>query len=148
MDGERFAIGHGLLAQPGQFLKNVPVFQAIRFGPQQRFRGIAFAVKVLGKAAFAAAEIDEIHHLNRTVEEVLYAAMEDFKRDIMLGKGPSAKSLRLDLPKFTIIGATTRAGALGDTHVLHREGSRVVVFNGAGRRIAGGDCRVLYRRRS
>ncbi len=57
--------------------------------------------------------IDEIHHLNRTVEEVLYSAMEDFKLDIMLGKGPSAKSLRLDLPKFTIIGATTRAGALG-----------------------------------
>lgn len=57
--------------------------------------------------------IDEIHHLNRTVEEVLYSAMEDFKLDIMLGKGPSAKSLRLDLPKFTIIGATTRAGSLG-----------------------------------
>jgi len=57
--------------------------------------------------------IDEIHHLNRTVEEVLYSAMEDFKLDIMLGKGPSARSLRLDLPKFTIIGATTRAGALG-----------------------------------
>ncbi len=56
--------------------------------------------------------IDEIHRLNRTVEEVLYSAMEDFKLDIMLGKGPSAKSLRLDLPKFTIIGATTRAGAL------------------------------------
>jgi Holliday junction DNA helicase RuvB len=57
--------------------------------------------------------IDEIHQLNRTVEEVLYSAMEDFKLDIILGKGPSAKSLRLDLPKFTIIGATTRAGALG-----------------------------------
>lgn len=56
--------------------------------------------------------IDEIHHLNRSIEEVLYAAMEDFKLDIMLGKGPSAKSLRLDLPKFTIIGATTRTGAL------------------------------------
>lgn len=56
--------------------------------------------------------IDEIHRLNRTVEEVLYSAMEDFKLDIMLGKGPSAKSLRLDLPKFTIIGATTRTGAL------------------------------------
>ena len=52
--------------------------------------------------------IDEIHRLNRSVEEVLYSAMEDFKLDIMLGKGPSAKSLRLDLPKFTIIGATTR----------------------------------------
>jgi holliday junction DNA helicase RuvB len=56
--------------------------------------------------------IDEIHRLNRSVEEVLYAAMEDFKLDIMLGKGPSARSLRLDLPKFTIIGATTRTGAL------------------------------------
>src|SRR5579864_1319650 len=56
--------------------------------------------------------IDEIHRLHRVVEEVLYAAMEDFKLDIMLGKGPSAKSLRLDLPKFTIIGATTRTGAL------------------------------------
>lgn len=56
--------------------------------------------------------IDEIHRLHRAVEEVLYSAMEDFKLDIMLGKGPSARSLRLDLPKFTIIGATTRAGAL------------------------------------
>lgn len=56
--------------------------------------------------------IDEIHRLNRSVEEVLYSAMEDFKLDIMLGKGPSARSLRLDLPKFTIIGATTRAGSL------------------------------------
>ncbi|MGC1176800.1 MAG: Holliday junction branch migration DNA helicase RuvB [Candidatus Saccharimonadales bacterium] len=56
--------------------------------------------------------IDEIHRLNRTVEEVLYSAMEDFKLDIMLGKGPSARSLRLDLPKFTIIGATTRTGSL------------------------------------
>lgn len=56
--------------------------------------------------------IDEVHRLNRTVEEVLYSAMEDFKLDIMLGKGPSARSLRLDLPRFTLIGATTRAGAL------------------------------------
>lgn len=56
--------------------------------------------------------IDEIHRLNRTIEEVLYAAMEDFKLDIMLGKGPSARSLRLDLPKFTVIGATTRTGNL------------------------------------
>jgi len=56
--------------------------------------------------------IDEIHRLNRNVEEVLYSAMEDFKLDIMLGKGPSARSLRLDLPRFTIIGATTRTGAL------------------------------------
>lgn len=56
--------------------------------------------------------IDEIHRLHRVVEEVLYTAMEDFKLDIMLGKGPSARSLRLDLPNFTIIGATTRVGAL------------------------------------
>lgn len=56
--------------------------------------------------------IDEIHQLNRAIEEVLYSAMEDFKLDIMLGKGPSARSLRLDLPKFTIIGATTRTGTM------------------------------------
>jgi Holliday junction DNA helicase RuvB len=56
--------------------------------------------------------IDEIHRLHRTVEEVLYSAMEDYKLDIMIGKGPSARSLRLDLPQFTLIGATTRTGAL------------------------------------
>ncbi len=56
--------------------------------------------------------IDEIHRLGRTVEEVLYSAMEDFKLDIMIGKGPAARSVRLDLPKFTVIGATTRAGSL------------------------------------
>jgi len=56
--------------------------------------------------------IDEIHRLNRNVEEVLYSAMEDYAIDIMLGKGPSARSLRLDIPKFTLIGATTRTGAL------------------------------------
>lgn len=56
--------------------------------------------------------IDEIHRLNRSVEEVLYSAMEDYAIDIMLGKGPSARSLRLDVPKFTLVGATTRTGAL------------------------------------
>ena len=56
--------------------------------------------------------IDEIHRLNRTVEEILYPAMEDFALDIIIGKGPSARSIRLDLPKFTLIGATTRAGQL------------------------------------
>ncbi len=56
--------------------------------------------------------IDEIHRLNRTVEEVLYPAMEDFALDIIIGKGPSARSVRLDLPSFTLIGATTRAGLL------------------------------------
>ena len=56
--------------------------------------------------------IDEIHRLHRSVEEVLYAAMEDFKLDIVIGKGPAARSVRLELPKFTVIGATTRAGSL------------------------------------
>ncbi len=56
--------------------------------------------------------IDEIHRLNRTVEEILYPAMEDFALDIVIGKGPSARSLRLELPRFTLIGATTRAGSL------------------------------------
>ncbi len=56
--------------------------------------------------------VDEIHRLNRSVEEILYPAMEDFAIDIIIGKGPSANSIRLDLPKFTLIGATTRAGQL------------------------------------
>ena len=56
--------------------------------------------------------IDEIHRINRSVEEVLYSAMEDYCLDIIIGKGPSARSIRLDLPKFTLIGATTRAGML------------------------------------
>ena len=56
--------------------------------------------------------VDEIHRLNRSVEEILYPAMEDFAIDIIIGKGPSANSIRLDLPRFTLIGATTRAGQL------------------------------------
>lgn len=56
--------------------------------------------------------IDEIHRLSRSVEEILYPAMEDFALDIIIGKGPSARSIRLDLPKFTLVGATTRAGML------------------------------------
>lgn len=56
--------------------------------------------------------IDEIHRLNRSVEEILYPAMEDYAIDIIIGKGPSARSIRLDLPKFTLVGATTRAGQL------------------------------------
>ncbi|NLM08477.1 MAG: Holliday junction branch migration DNA helicase RuvB, partial [Clostridiales Family XIII bacterium] len=56
--------------------------------------------------------IDEIHRLNRAVEEILYSAMEDYALDIIIGKGPSARSIRLDLAKFTLIGATTRAGSL------------------------------------
>ena len=56
--------------------------------------------------------IDEIHRLNRSVEEVLYPAMEDYAIDIIIGKGPGARSVRLDLPPFTLVGATTRAGLL------------------------------------
>ena len=56
--------------------------------------------------------VDEIHRLNRQVEEVLYPAMEDYAIDIMIGKGPTARSIRLDLPHFTLVGATTRAGLL------------------------------------
>ena len=56
--------------------------------------------------------IDEIHRLSKTVEEILYSAMEDYALDIIIGKGPSARSVRLDLPKFTLIGATTRLGAI------------------------------------
>src|SRR5690242_12756326 len=61
--------------------------------------------------------IDEIHRLSPVVEEVLYPAMEDFQLDIMIGEGPAARSIRLDLPPFTLVGATTRAGAL--TMPLH-----------------------------
>ena len=56
--------------------------------------------------------IDEIHRLNRQVEEVLYSAMEDYAIDVMIGKGESARSIRINLPKFTLVGATTRAGML------------------------------------
>jgi len=69
--------------------------------------------------------IDEIHRLNKLIEEVLYPAMEDFKLDIIIGKGPSAKTLQLDLPKFTLIGATTRLGSISSPlrnrfGVIHR----------------------------
>src|SRR5487761_1501461 len=56
--------------------------------------------------------IDEIHRLARTVEEILYPAMEDFRLDIVIGKGPSARSIRMDVPRFTLVGATTRTGML------------------------------------
>lgn len=63
-------------------------------------------------AEFDVLFIDEIHRLNKSVEEILYPALEDYTLDIMIGKGPSARSIRLDLPKFTLIGATTKAGSL------------------------------------
>jgi Holliday junction DNA helicase RuvB len=71
---------------------------------------IAAILNDLGEGDFLF--IDEIHRLNRTVEEMLYSAMEDFVLDIIIGKGPGARSIRLDLPRFTLIGATTRIGLL------------------------------------
>ena len=74
--------------------------------------------------------IDEIHRLNRSIEEILYPALEDYSLDIIIGKGPSARSIRLDLPKFTLIGATTRAGSL-TTPLRDRFGivSRLEMYN-------------------
>lgn len=74
--------------------------------------------------------IDEIHRLNKSVEEILYPALEDYTLDIIIGKGPSARSIRLDLPKFTLIGATTRAGSL-TTPLRDRFGivSRLELYN-------------------
>ena len=66
--------------------------------------------------------IDEIHRLNKSVEEVLYPAMEDYCLDLMIGKGPAARSVRLDLPHFTLVGATTRAGMLSAP--LHLNGTQ------------------------
>ncbi|WP_461612273.1 Holliday junction branch migration DNA helicase RuvB [Clostridium sp. Marseille-QA1073] len=70
------------------------------------------AAILTGLSNFDVLFIDEIHRLNRAVEEILYPAMEDYSLDIVIGKGASAKSIRLDLPKFTLIGATTRVGLL------------------------------------
>ena len=74
--------------------------------------------------------IDEIHRLNKSVEEILYPALEDFTLDIVIGKGPTAKSIRIDLPKFTLIGATTKAGSLS-TPLRDRFGivSRLELYN-------------------
>lgn len=70
------------------------------------------AAILTGLNEFDVLFIDEIHRLSKSVEEILYPALEDFTLDIVIGKGPSAKSIRLDLPKFTLIGATTKAGSL------------------------------------
>ncbi|NTW15362.1 MAG: Holliday junction branch migration DNA helicase RuvB [Candidatus Moranbacteria bacterium] len=92
--------------------------------------------------------IDEIHRLNKTIEEVLYPAMEDYKLDIIVGKGPSARTIQLDLPRFTLVGATTRLGSLsnplrnrfGSTHRLEfydRDEMRRIIIRSA--RILGVD---------
>jgi Holliday junction DNA helicase RuvB len=73
-------------------------------------RGGDLAALLTGLSSGDVLFIDEIHRLNRAVEEILYPAMEDFEIDIMIGKGPTARSVRLELPRFTLIGATTRTG--------------------------------------
>lgn len=83
----------------------------ITSGPAIERAGDLAAI-LTGLSNFDVLFIDEIHRLNRSVEEILYPAMEDYSLDIVIGKGASAKSIRLDLPKFTLIGATTRAGLL------------------------------------
>lgn len=75
-------------------------------------RASDLAAILTGLSDYDVLFIDEIHRINRSVEEYLYPAMEDYAVDIMLGKGPSARSIRIDIPKFTLIGATTRAGLL------------------------------------
>ena len=70
------------------------------------------AAILTGLSEYDVLFIDEIHRLSKSVEEILYPALEDYTLDIVIGKGPSAKSIRIDLPKFTLIGATTKAGAL------------------------------------
>ena len=83
----------------------------ITSGPALERAGDLAAI-LTGLSDYDVLFIDEIHRLNRSVEEYLYPAMEDYAVDIMLGKGPSARSVRIDIPKFTLIGATTRAGLL------------------------------------
>lgn len=83
----------------------------ITSGPAIERAGDLAAI-LTGLSDFDVLFIDEIHRLNRTVEEILYPAMEDYALDIVIGKGASAKSIRIDLPKFTLIGATTRVGLL------------------------------------
>src|SRR6202030_1256773 len=75
-------------------------------------RGGDLAAIVTGLVPGDVLFIDEIHRLNRAVEEILYPAMEDFEIDIVIGKGPTARSVRLGLPRFTLIGATTRTGLI------------------------------------
>lgn len=103
--------GLGKTTLAGIIALELGVHLKITSGPAiERPGDLAAILTNLGQ--FDVLFIDEIHRLNRSVEEILYPAMEDFALDIIIGKGPSARSIRLDLPKFTLIGATTRAGML------------------------------------
>jgi len=103
--------GLGKTTLAGIIASELGVNLRITSGPAIEKQGdLAAILTNLGN--FDVLFIDEIHRLSRSVEEVLYSAMEDYALDIIIGKGPSARSIRLDLPKFTLIGATTRAGRL------------------------------------
>ncbi|MBT9175887.1 MAG: Holliday junction ATP-dependent DNA helicase RuvB [Firmicutes bacterium] len=103
--------GLGKTTLAGVIANEVGVQLRVTSGPAIERPGDAAAI-LTNLAENDCLFIDEIHRLSRSVEEVLYPALEDFALDIVIGKGPSARSIRLDLPKFTLIGATTRAGSL------------------------------------
>ena len=118
--GRKEALDHVLLYGPpglgkttlaGIIASELGVNLRITSGPAIEKPGDLAAI-LTNLGAFDVLFIDEIHRLNRSVEEILYPAMEDYALDIIIGKGPSARSIRLDLPKFTLVGATTRAGLL------------------------------------
>src|SRR5688572_21660644 len=105
------APGLGKTTLAGVIAKEMTAELKVTSGPAiERAGDLASILTNLGEGDILF--IDEIHRLPRTVEELLYPAMEDYHLDVILGKGPSARSLRLDLPHFTIIGATTRVGSL------------------------------------
>ena len=114
------AVDHVLLAGPpglgktslaGIIASEMSVAIHVTSGPAiERAGDLAAMLSQLGEGDVLF--IDEIHRLPRVVEEVLYPAMEDFQIDIVLGKGPAARSIRLDLPRFTLVGATTRTGSI------------------------------------
>jgi Holliday junction DNA helicase RuvB len=103
--------GLGKTTLAGIIASELGVSLRITSGPAIEKPGDLAAI-LTNLGSFDVLFIDEIHRLNRSVEEILYPAMEDYALDIIIGKGPSARSIRLDLPKFTLIGATTRAGLL------------------------------------
>lgn len=105
------APGLGKTTMAGVIAKEMSAELKVTSGPAiERAGDLASILTNLGEGDILF--IDEIHRMPRTVEELLYPAMEDYRLDVILGKGPSARSLRLDLPRFTIIGATTRVGSL------------------------------------